>query len=208
MKKARNVFLFALVLLSVISMGSVAGTYAKYTSNSSFTDQARVAKWDIKLNNNQMTQNFTIDLFKTVNKDTDGSDETDVKEGTTTEKIIAPGTQGEFTFNIKNDSEVNANVKMDWTGYNNDDNIPIKFKGTITAADGTVTSTDWLDDITSILTTPTALEMTKTVSVKVEWKWDYEADDVDAGDVVDTTLGETGTAVVIVAGKVVATQVD
>lgn len=206
MKNARNIFLFTLVLLSVISMGSVAGTYAKYTSNSSFTDEARVAKWDIKLNNNQMTQNFNIDLFKTINKDTDGSNETDVKEGTTTDKIIAPGTQGEFTFNIKNDSEVNANVKMDWTGSTNDSNIPIKFKGTITAADGTETSTDWVTDIKSILVTPTSLEMNKTVSVKVEWKWDYYVD--DASDTADTTLGEAGTAKVIVAGKVIASQID
>lgn len=204
MKKARNVFLFALVLLSVISMGSVAGTYAKYTANSSFTDQARVAKWDIKLNDKKMEQSFTIDLFKTI-KDSDGINaETDVKAG----NIIAPGTQGEFSFNIKNDSEVNANVKMDWSGYANNDNIPIKFKGTITDANGT-TSTDWLDDITSILTTPTALGMNETVSVKVEWKWDYEsADNVDAGDQADTTLGKAGTATVVVAGKVIANQVD
>ncbi len=207
MKKTRNIFIFALVLLSVVSMGSVAGTYAKYTSNSAFTDQARVAKWDIKLNNAKMTQNFAIDLFKTVNKDTDGSDETDVKEGTDADKIIAPGTQGEFAFDIQNDSEVNANVKFDWTGSNNDANIPIQFRVTYTLDSATPVSTNWVNDIADVkLPDDLSLGMGKNCNIKVEWKWVYEVD--DAGNTTDTTLGEAGTAKVVVAGKVIATQID
>ncbi|MDD7314818.1 MAG: hypothetical protein PUH11_03725, partial [Bacilli bacterium] len=95
------------VFVAIFSLTLVSGTWAKYTSTVSGADNAKVAKWEWKVSDLEVKQgmtstNFKFDLFNTI-KDTAGADEKDVKEN-----LIAPGTSGEFSFNIANLSEVNA----------------------------------------------------------------------------------------------------
>ena len=106
MKKSKTMraasFLLVLTLMTSCFVGS---TFAKYTSTASGTATATVAKWSIKVGDTDIvaTDTVTFDLFATVN-DTDGSDEGDVLDGK-----VAPGTQGSFTIELKNESEVTAN---------------------------------------------------------------------------------------------------
>ena len=67
------------LLIAMIALVLVSGTYAKYTSSASGSDTARVAKWSFIVGGaDTVTENtFTFDLFKTI-KDTDGEDEVDV----------------------------------------------------------------------------------------------------------------------------------
>ncbi len=88
--KKKLLGLGALLLAVTITSYSVSGTYAKYTSSSdALTDKARVAKWGIDLKANKP---FTVKLFE--------ESYTDVKSGSSDLKIIAPGTNGSYTFTI------------------------------------------------------------------------------------------------------------
>ena len=121
-REENKVAKFAIIVLALtmIALILVSGTYAKYTSEFEATSNARVAKWSFKVNNKDIAtseaQELTINLFKTIKDTTDaeevGSNETDVKAGTATQAIIAPGTAGEFTISVQNLSEVTAKAEI------------------------------------------------------------------------------------------------
>ena len=200
-----------LLVLVIVAIMLVAGTYAKYTSEATGSDTAKVAKWSIKLAGNEIatgsSETVTIDLFSTV-KDTGGSaNETDVATG----KKIAPGTSGTFDLAIKNESEVNAKYTLT-SEVTNDDDIPIEF-----SVDG---GTAWT---TTIDTSASAenLAMNETKTINVMWRWAFEGTGStnftsSQNDTTDTTLGiaartaATADAVpsVTVEVTVTATQVD
>lgn len=199
------------VMVALVSLSLVSGTWAKYTSTVSGEDLARVAKWDVKFNgvsatgadNETSPQVVTFDLFNTV-KDTLGGNEADVKVGSS-ETIIAPGTTGSFAINLSNASEVTAQYAISYTAVKN--NIPVQF-----SLDGT----NWKDDITEL--NVSASDSTKVAigeaadTITVHWRWAFEGTTTDAHagqtDGSDTTLGLTGTATCNVTVKVVWTQVD
>lgn len=184
----------ALAVTMMFTMCFVGGTFAKYTSSATGTDNANVAKWDIKVNNDHITTSdtFNFNLFNTVNDTKDGNPETDMRPNDGT--IIAPGTRGYFDIVIKNDSQVNATYAIDYTV--NTRSIPVKFS---------VNGTDWFDDINYLDVRGVAINMGATATVRVQWMWEFERTD---GDTQDTTLGSAATATLTVAAAVTATQVD
>ena len=148
------------LLITLIALILVANTYAKYTTAKDFESSATVAKWSIKLNGKDITQNEEVafDLFKTI-KDTDNSIETDVTSGK-----IAPGTQGSFDIKVRNDSEVTAEYEISFTTENNNA-IPVEF-----STDGT----NWKNDISEItlsekLASNTEADQTTTIY----WRWAF-----------------------------------
>ena len=184
-----------LAVTMMFTMCFVGGTFAKYTSSATGTDNANVAKWDIKVGGTNIATNdtFTFDLFKTI-KDSNGTaDETDMYpvDGT----IIAPGTRGYFDIVIKNDSQVNATYAIDYT-VTNTNNIPVKFS---------VDGTNWFDDINYLDVRSVAINMGATATVTVQWMWEFERID---GDNQDTNLGSAASATLEVKAAVTATQVD
>ena len=102
------------VMVALVSLSLVSGTWAKYTSTVSGKDTARVAKWDVKVNTVKgasTKQTVTFDLFSTtaILDTKDGLAETDVTNNPDDDKnVIAPGTKGKVTFTLRNDSEVSA----------------------------------------------------------------------------------------------------
>lgn len=192
MKKIKTMRIASILLIAVLmTTCAISGTFAKYVTEATGSDSARVAKWDIKLEDAKMVNSFTFDLFNTV-MDTDGQNETDisVSDGT----IIAPGTKGSFEINLKNDSEVNAKYAINYT-LQNPDNIPVKFS---------VDGTNWYTDINYIDVSEVALNMNATAAVTVQWMWEFEA----GADAYDTTLGEGGVSVLSVAAVITVEQVD
>lgn len=97
MKKKMSI-LAVLVLTVILSTGSVAGTYAKYTSAIDYADEARVAKWGITMSDSTTDDPFFVGLFQNEYTSVDGVN-SDVK-GENGEKVIAPGTTGEYTFRV------------------------------------------------------------------------------------------------------------
>ncbi len=117
---------------SLVMTCLISGTMAKYTSTASGSDTARVAKWSIKVNEQEIatntSQGITFDLFETIGDDWDGgvNDDANVVNGVNGENIIAPGTGGVFEVNVENDSEVTAHIDVD-LNESKTNNIPIVY---------------------------------------------------------------------------------
>lgn len=202
--KKKMTILGVLLLAVVVTAYSVSGTYAKYTSNSEVTDTARVAQW--KLNDLA-----SIDLFK--------SSYDNILDGTEAsawslndDKILAPGTSGQYTFNINGVFETNYEIKLELldgshglqyeiTGdYGNYVYDPIQFK-LVKVTDVVLGDGEDVTTWTNFDGLKTALEgLSKTVYVngtngtiddtyRIEWKWAFEGDGITQTDEEDTLLG-------------------
>lgn len=189
MKKNKTMRIASVVMMAaLLSTCAISGTFAKYTSASTGTDTARVAKWDIRLDDEAISNTFKFDLFETI-YDTDATSvETDVATG-----LIAPGTSGSFEIKLASASEVSAQYSIDYT-VTNVNNIPVQF-----SVNG---GTTWTSDLADV--TDKALAMTNgTASITVQWKWDF-----NGNDTTDTELGTAGTAEITVEAVVTVEQVD
>ena len=204
MKKNKLSRLAILVLaLVIVSMMIISGTYSKYTSSATGTDSVAVAKWDIKLNTAQIAtgsaETVDVSLFDTIVDTANGVAETDVDE-TQTDKLIAPGTKGEFDLVLVNDSEVNATADVNLS-VTNASSIPLEYS---------TNGTTWSSTIADANVSGAALSMNGgTTTVTIYWRWVYSSGAV--GDNADTVLGiaaRTTRPEVTVSAQVVATQVD
>ena len=162
-----------ILLITMIAMILVSGTYAKYTSSAKGTATAAVAKWAFNVNDTDIATNETVtfSLFDTV-KDEDGSEETDVAAG-----VVAPGTSGEFTLKLQNASEVKAQYGIDYT-ITNANNVPIQYS---------VNGGEWSSDLADVVAgDATTLEAGASADdITIQWKWVYAGDDA-----ADTELGD------------------
>ena len=203
MEKNKTMKMISITLLIVmIALILVSGTYAKYTSSATGSDSARVAKWAFNVGGTDIASNtFKFDLFKTI-KDSDGNEENDVVSANG-DKVIAPGTSGSFDISLENKSEVSAKYGIKFT-VTNTKSIPIQF-----STDGNT----WTDSLTNIAAddTKTKLAPNGTKTITVQWKWAYEdtnEDTKETTDAKDLALGTAGTATITVSAEVTATQAD
>ena len=193
MKKMLNkkTIISVLLVLCCATMCFVGGTFAKYTSTISATDSVRVAKWDISATDTldgafTKTNAAEVDLFKTytdANVDVNGLDDASF--------VIAPGTTGTITFDLANNSEVNAQYTIDYTV--DEDGVPLQWK----VGDG-----EWAEDLADV-TAAVAINMGAEETITISWKWVFDGDDA-----LDTGLGEDGTAAPTITIAVTFTQVD
>lgn len=166
MKKARNILVVTLMLLAVLSFGSVANTYAKYTSTADLSDTAKVAKWDIEVGGEKIWDaeaNLSVTLF--------------------TDDIIAPGSEGSATIpTITNNSEVDATYSITFSELKNESGIPLEYS--------TDNGTTWksIADVEAI-TGNIAKGDTVTLTDAIKWRWAYYVSDDQDG--TDTDLGKT-----------------
>jgi hypothetical protein len=202
MKNNKTVKFMALVLfVTILAIILVSGTYAKYTTSATGSDTATVAKWSIKLGNEDIAKStektFTIDLFSTITN-TDGSEEKNVKK--TDGSLIAPGTMGSFTLlSLKNESEVNAKYSVTYT-LSNESGVPLEFT---TNKDD---ESSWKSDFTAVNVSNEALATDATATTAtVYWRWAFTKD--TARDTSDTTLGTT-TPTVTLTAKIDVEQAD
>lgn len=194
-------FASVVLLITIIAIVLVAGTYAKYTSTATGSDTAVVAKWDIKAGAKGSEVSITgsnpsviFNLFDTI---LDSDETTDTTETAVNPGMIAPGTRGQFELSVKNDSEVNAEYTVAFelvdTELPEGTTLPLEFK---------VNDSEWTSSLGSVATT--ALNMGQSDTATVQWRWAYES---TTGDANDTTLGINGTELNVKATLVV-TQVD
>ena len=207
MKNAKMTIVAVLVALVAVTTYSVGGTYAKYTDTFEGTsDTARVAKWAFELTNKDdatntpLNKTFNFDLFKAL-KEADGTTaETDVDATST---LIAPGTGGKVELKIANNSEVNAQYKVEYT-VTNAGGIPIEF----------LVNGNW---VTALPTNTDAAFVTINSgaddTVTIQWRWAFEGKDSEnyqatQTDDSDTLLGTAGSDTIQVEAKVIVEQVD
>lgn len=200
-KQRRNTTMATVILLmllvSIATTILLGRTFAKYTSSSTGTDTATVAKWSFKVGNKEIAtteaQTIDINLFSTV-KDSDlTSDEKHVAQSR-----IAPGTSGSFDLTVENSSEVAAKYAISLE-ITEGASLPIKYA---VKTDGTQPAeSDWKDTIDSV--SETEIAVGKTGDAKVYWKWAFDGDDTATG----IAARESATKVTVKA-TVTATQVD
>ena len=216
MMRAASVLMVAVLL----STCAISGTFAKYVTQVSSSDAARVAKWGF----NTASINFE-DLF--------AASYDNVKAGTNEEAIIAPGTSGKtsFTFQLiagvtpevsysfmvstqgsSNGTTGNTNIKWRLT---NSETAPTDWAATdtwdkliadIQALDGTAgeNGKDYL--ITDMNNVP---EMIDKVYY-VHWVWPYgEGDHTADANILDNQYGNvTEPATITLQVTITATQID
>ena len=108
MKKNRMMRLASLLLVLVLMTSSVVGgTFAKYVTSGTGTDSARVAKWGVTVTANGTT--FANEY------DTDDAVFTEAKSVISTDKVVAPGTDGDMVSMVLGGTPEVA-VRVTYTG--------------------------------------------------------------------------------------------
>lgn len=177
--KRKSIFLISLMFLTLMSIYGVSGTMAKYVSSVDISDEARVAKWDIGITRE-------IDLFRDSYFNEQGAK---MVESGNLDAIVAPGTEGEYTFTITGIPETNYTLRievleaLDTVGrmtysldgiYNNLDIKTLKF---------------FLENLLREEDVYPANKPLKVNQHTISWKWNfYEDDEMDS---IDTSLGES-----------------
>lgn len=198
----KNIFLLtALIIAAFATLSLFSGTLGRYISEFSGSDTARVAKFGISVNGfSEGAQN--INLFDTIYDTLYDDIETHIAS-VPGEKIIVPGTWGEFEVQIKNNSEVAVNYSS-YLHITNTANVPIKFF-TVTGGVETPVALTGGDALLTPLGGNFAPGNVGAVSRSIiRWKWDYSSDRNNSGtseddDAQDTLLGTGGVASVLSA---------
>ena len=194
--KNRKRVLILLLVLCVAVTATFIGSLAKYVTSDEGADEADVAKFGLNIPN---AVELFSDSYTNVAADPEGK------------KIIAPGTDGEYKFEVTGTSEVayavSANIDLtyseEWDGYE-----PLEF-----SLDGD----EWTDFDTFEENLSTALgdkvmepNEEYASAQTIHWRWPFHTS--TENDIKDTAVGalaSTGDAPkVTVDIEVVATQVD
>ena len=193
-------FMALVLLVTLLAVILVSGTYAKYTTAVSAKDTATVARWNITLNGEDISKGtqktLKLGLFDTINDTDFTSEESDVNAGK-----IAPGTTGQFEIaKLINNSDVNAQYKITYS-IDNNNNIPLEFSKDKNAADS-----EWksLSDFSMNNFEALSKDSTEGVSTgTIYWRWKFERND----DSADTDFG-INTPEVVVTATITVEQVD
>lgn len=188
-------WMVVLVALVAVSTSMIAGTLAKYVSEFSGSDTALVAKWEIGFLGENETilkaedgeEHVALDLFS---HDFDKNIITDAG----TDKIIAPGVEGEFTLAVMNKSDVAAKVAFEFEKEGGSADVPLVFS---------TDETNWVNLADIEVTIANIQAGDADDGTKVYWKWPFDADDWTAvgvdhknadgddwSDADDTELGQ------------------
>ena len=189
--KKKKLSLFVLLFVIAIAGVFVVGTYAKYTSEISKAGTAQVAAWNFATDNAGTELTFGIPATADAN--------------TLVANRIAPGTSGSFTINVKNTSEVGADVTLALQSIANkpsnlkfyktrSENAPYTYSDELTPGDAT----------NGVISGKLAAGTTTDTPVTFYWVWAYETTN---GDGDDTTDGQTH-ANLSVTVKVTGTQIQ
>ena len=186
-KNTRKIVIVLLVAVVAVGTYFVSGTYAKYTTSLSGNDTATVAKWAWDFNETAVTSNqntISFNLFDTI-KDTNGSAEGDVAANK-----IAPGTNGSFSFNLQNKSEVNAEYSLAVTETRGSavTNANIEYS---------LDNSSWTSDLTALLnaSNQTLLMNSNKVEKTVYWRWAYQVQESGSNPATYATQDNADTLV-------------
>lgn len=212
---------FAAILLILVLMTScfVGGTFAKYVTDGEGEDTARVAKFGV------VVEAATDESAFATTYDSDSNYSGLTVESSTEDKLVAPGTKGDFTsISITGTPEVAVEVAYEaevtltdnWLDESGAFYCPIivtvgedEFDGaTYTDADTFIADIEGaIADYTAEYAPNTDLSSADVEKVAVSWEWPFEGDDVK-----DTYLGDQAAddnaGEITVKVTVTVTQID
>lgn len=203
MKKGKFAILITLIFASILSMYAVSGTFAKYTTSGGTTENARVARWNINVDNldenNQVVK--TVDIFKDsyidANGDTSVTNLGNCKgaDDPNCYKLIAPGTKGQYKFKISGTAETDFQVFVEFPQV--EDTIG-RIRYCWDECDKYYAGTDALERLAINIENSYTNKIYKANQPiddgehTIYWEWLYDEDacaDADNCDVTDTELG-------------------
>lgn len=159
---------------------------ASYSGNQA-KQQLEESPFKVK-DGNQVWETVTaIELFKTEYKNADGVVTVKSADG---EAVIAPGTEGQYTFSLKNTSNIAADyiVSVDAKLNSNITGVPIQMR--IGSDTGWLLGDKdhWVEatDLESLAAEET-MDAGKATEYTIYWQWPFEHE----GDMEDTDLGDT-----------------
>lgn len=203
MTKNKMMRIASVLLVAVLlSTCAISGTFAKYVTVQNATAAARVAKWSIDVEGNEIATTgsapeIKFDLAETWT-DYDVSAEVDVAN-----KLLAPGTAGSFDFAITNKAEVNAKYSITLT--ENIANLPAGFDAKDFPVEYSTDNAHWSTDISDAVSAGN-LNMGDSAVVTVYWRWAFL--ETDAANAIDTALGIAGNVQVTITARIVVEQVN
>jgi hypothetical protein len=195
------------LVLSLVTMSLVSGTFAKYAKAVTGNDMARAAKFAFNLtdadDNVIATQASDTATFPIFNYTDAGVFNNGVNGA---EKFIAPGTTGTFALTVENLSEVDVTLVLN-LAETNDGDIPVYY--TISAApdaqryssvltgsytDGTYQDLTALAAALSSATLEASNGATATTAdYTLNWVWAFDSAGTGQTDISDTAIGTAGT---------------
>ena len=191
-KNSNKIMLGAAILVAVVFMG-LGVTYARYTTSTSGTSSARVAKFAFDLNGahaSVQAQSLNIDdLFNyTYNN---GS-----VVGASNAKVVAPGTSGYIEVLLQNQGEVV--LIPDWTiTETNASNVPLQYQ---ISSSTTPVAANW-SSAGSLTATENTVAIGGQQKYYLHWRWNPSSTDA-----ADTALGVSGTATVSIRVDCIVSQ--
>lgn len=198
-----------LLVATLLSTCAISGTFAKYVTEGSATDSARVAKWGVKVQpgGGMFKSAYAADAEDAATLNIENS----VVAYNGTDKLVAPGTSGSLAaFTITGTPEVAVRVTAKVTEFDlgsnwvaSDGNYYCPLVITVNGVDYnglTYTSADAFEDevkdaINGYVKTYPAnavLDNTDANQLSVSWKWPFSTS--DNNDVKDTDLGNQAVA--------------
>ena len=166
-----------MMALSLATMCLAFGTIARYATDNSHIETARVAKWGVAVTvtdstgfENAYTKNGSVTV-----------------KSSTEDKVVAPGTSGEISISVSGTPEVNTVVTASLTPESDihlGDYHPVKFtlkRGAEVVAEGT------LQEVSTAINTLDSYEAGQSIDqdYTLAWIWEFE----DGTDENDTALG-------------------
>ena len=231
MKKNVMMRIASFLLVAVlISTSAISGTYAKYVTEGSASDSARVAKFGVEIVG---TSKIFSDSYKdaaTTYTDPETGDAITVQADTEGTNVVAPGTEGELVnFVITGVPEVDVEVTyvatVDLAGWNIGGAVyycPLK----VTVEDTVLYGLDYtseaafeaaikgaIDGYSKSYDANTDLSTKNTTDeLNVSWEWIFEGTDGKQTDEYDTKLGDQAAdgkaATISIAITCTVTQID
>jgi len=196
--KTKRGILIAVILACLIAV--IGGTYARYTSSGTANAEVSIAKWNVKLNNQDISsETKTVDVALTFDNNEY------VKDGK-----IAPGRTGHFDVELDptgSEVAIDYTFKVDTTQIsqvleaNSTSNISVtgatykigtgESQTASIAADGTITVSESLDQV----------QQGQKVVVTVNLSWDNDSDSNNVSDtnegVASYNAGANGKSIII-----------
>ena len=224
MKKNKMMRLASGLLVAVLlTTCAISGTFAKYVTEGTGSDSARIAKWGVEV---AVTSNAFSDAYKddaVTYQENEKGDTITVQAEAKGTKVIAPGTKGtlatvKLTGKAEVDVKVEYNANLTLTGWTVDNAVycPLVFKvgdETYTYADGNYESVDAfattvssaINAYTQTYDTNTDLSTESGLNITWEWPFSTSADN----DTKDTELGKAANdSGIAINMTVTATQID
>lgn len=188
-----------LLVLCLMTTCVIGATLAKYVTADTKTDQARVAKWGVRVEG-------TADTFKETYAKDDTGVTLDANTVVSTADVVAPGTKGSMAaFTITGTPEVAVNVAFTgvlelgdkWVVSGSAYYCPLEIKVGDTTFKGTdYTSADLFEEaVENKIATysnnyAVGANLGDATAPAISWEWKYDAND----DVKDTYLGNQAAA--------------